>query len=108
MKADERRYTPRFRIRIPLRIRTTDSPESQPQAVESFDVSMRGVYFPTDLPLRVGSPIQLFLRMPEEIVGKLLPEWCCTCRVVRVEPPKPHSAVCGVGVEIQYYEVMKA
>jgi hypothetical protein len=108
MKANERRYTPRFKLNIPLRARSVSIPESLPQSVECFDISERGLYFSTDLPLHVGSPVQMFFRMPEEVAGKLSPEWCCTCRVVRVDPSVPLSAVFGVGVEIQYYEVMKA
>ena len=107
MKADERRYTPRFKMHIPLRIRPVASSETPSHAVESSDISLRGVYFSTDLPLIVGSPIHLFLQMPEEITGKALINWCCTCRVVRVDHASLPSRKAGVGVEIQYYEVLK-
>jgi hypothetical protein len=107
MKEDERRYTPRFKMHIPLRIRPVAHSETPSQAVESSDISARGVYFSTDLPLLVGSPIQMFLQMPEEVTGKALINWCCTCRVVRVDSAAMPSGKAGVGVEIQYYEVLK-
>lgn len=108
MKADERRYTPRYKLCIPLRIRGVDSLGAPAQKAESSDISGRGVYFSTDLPLHIGSPLQVFLRMPEEITGKLQPEWCCTCRVVRVDRCALPSLMAGIGVEIQYYEELKA
>ncbi len=108
MKADERRYTPRFKLCIPLRIRGVDSLAAPARAAKSSDISGRGVNFSTDLPLHVGSPVQVFLRMPEEISGKLQPEWCCTCRVVRVDPRALPSLMADIGVEIQYYEELEA
>jgi len=107
MKADERRYTPRFKLCIPLRIRGIGSLAAPAQTAESSDISGRGVYFSTDLPLDVGSHLEVFLRMPEEIAGKLQPEWCCTCRVVRVDRCVLPSPMAGIGVEIQYYEELK-
>jgi hypothetical protein len=108
MVADERRFTQRLKMRIPLRIRPVGYSDAPSQAVESSDISARGFYFLTDLPLHVGSPLQVFLRMPREIAGKPSPEWCCTCRVVRVDPGKREQGNTGIGVEIQYYEVLKA
>jgi hypothetical protein len=108
MKADERRYTPRFKSHIPMRIRLVASAGLLSQLVELFDISERGAYISTDLPLQVGSPIHMFLRTPEEIAGKLQPEWRCTCRVVRVLPGQLPSHMARVGVEIQYCEVLGA
>jgi PilZ domain len=108
MKADERRYTPRLKLCIPLRIRELGASAAPAQSSESSDISGRGVYFTTEMPLQVGSPVQVYLRMPEEIAGKQQPEWCCTCRVVRVDRSELSSLVAGVGVEIQYYEELKA
>ena len=108
MKVDERRYTPRLKLCIPLRIRRLGASAAPAQSSESSDISGRGVYFSTDMPLKVGSPVQVCLRMPEEITGKLQPEWCCTCRVVRVDRCALPSLMAGIGVEIQYYEELKA
>lgn len=107
MKPGERRYTPRLKLRIPIRIRPLDSAESVPCTVESTDISARGFYFSTDLPLKVGTPVQVTLRMPEEIAGRVLPEWRCHGRVVHVDPDAAAPGTSHVGVEIQYYEVLK-
>lgn len=108
MMDDERRYTQRLKMRIPLRVRPGGNSDAQSQAVESSDISARGFYFLTDLPLHVGSHLQVFLRMPREIAGRPAPEWCCTCRVVRVDPAEREQGHTGIAVEIQYYEVLEA
>lgn len=106
MKPAERRYTPRLKLRIPVRIRRLDSAEA-PYFVESTDISARGLYFATRLPLNVGAPLQAILRMPEEIAGRILPEWSCRCRVVHIDPGLNSGGESGVGVEIQFYEILK-
>lgn len=107
MRPAERRYTPRLKIKIPVIIRRLDSTDVPSRTVESFDVSARGLYFATDLPLKVGTPIQVILRMPEEIAGRSLPEWRCRGRVVHVDPTDVPSGESRVGVEIQYYEILE-
>jgi hypothetical protein len=107
MKPGERRYNPRLKLRIPLIIRPLDSSEAPPCTVESTDISARGFYFATSLPLTVGTPVQVVLRMPEEIAGRVLPEWRCQGRVVHVDTHNVPPGESNVGVEIQYYEVLK-
>jgi PilZ domain len=108
MKPGERRYTPRLRLRIPITVRSLDSGETSARIVQSDDVSARGIYFATDLPLKVGAPVQLIMRMPEEIAGRSLPEWRCHGRVVHVDTDDVPPGESRVGVEIQYYEVVKS
>jgi hypothetical protein len=107
MKPGERRYTPRLKLRIPVSIRCLDSAEAPPYFVESTDISARGLNFATRLPLKVGAPVQVILRMPEEIAGRILPEWCCHGRVVHVDTNNVPAGQSQVGVEIQYYEVLQ-
>lgn len=107
MKPGERRYTPRLKLKIPISIRCLDSDESSPRTFESTDISARGLYFATDLPFKVGTPVQVTLRMPEEIAGRVLPEWCCHGRVVHVDACDGSPGESRVGVEIHYYEVLK-
>lgn len=107
MKLGERRYTPRLKLKIPIRIRPLDCAEASPRVVESTDISARGFYFTTDIPFEVGTPVQVTLRMPEEIAGRPLPEWRCQGRVVHVDPDAAVPGTSHVGVEIQYYEVLK-
>jgi hypothetical protein len=108
MNASERRYTPRYNLRIPLRIQRLGGPKTAPQSVESMNVSARGVYFASDLPFQVGAPLQILFRMPEEVTGRVSPEWNCRGRVVRIDAHAEPSGTAGIGVEIQYYEISKA
>lgn len=106
MKPGERRYTPRLKLRIPVSIRRLDSTDSPSCTAESTDISARGLYFATRLPLKVGTPVQVTLRMPEEIAGRVLPEWRCHGRVVHVDTDDVPPGESRIGVEIQYYEVV--
>ena len=105
MKADERRYTPRYKLKIPLRVQPLGASKTPAQSFESANVSARGVYFASDLPFQIGTPLQISFRMPEEITGRILPEWNCTGRVVRIDAGTEPSNMAGIGVELQYYEI---
>ena len=63
MQPGERRLTPRLKLRIPISIRRLDSSNAPPQLVESSDISARGFYFATRMPLQVGTAVQVTLRM---------------------------------------------
>ena len=105
MKPDDRRYTPRLKLRIPIKIRNLNSAEEPVRIVESSNVSARGVSFLSDLPLEVGMPVQFTLTMPLAVAGRTLPEWCCRGRVVHIDSAESPCGKPRVGVEIQYYEV---
>jgi PilZ domain len=106
MQESDRRYRQRFDLKVPLKIRSIDSPGLPQQSVESSDISARGLYFSTDAPLEVGTRVEMFLSMPEEISGKDSPLWRCTGRIVRLQPAVPVERKAGNGVEIQYYDVI--
>lgn len=81
----DRRVSPRHNCKLPLRVRVLKSaiPEER---TESENLSARGIYSPTNSPLRVGTAIQVLLKMPEEITGEPTIEWLCSGHVVRIEP----------------------
>lgn len=102
MQASDRRRAPRFRITIPLHFQVAKSAEPECHA-ETLDISSRGVLMETDAPPRIGSVVEVRLRMPEMIMGRRAPEWTITGRVVHVEAgaePGKYS----VGVQFHYYE----
>jgi len=107
MKPHERRHTPRLQLRIPLKIRPLNSSETPARIVESSNISARGVSFLSELPLAVGTPVQVTLTMPEEVSGRPCPEWCCQGRVVHIDPADSESGKPRIGVEIHCYEVTK-
>jgi hypothetical protein len=61
----ERRVTQRFPYLLPLSLRQV-SPSVEGQGFTQ-DVSSRGVFFFTDVPLQEGAEIEVTLRMPSEI-----------------------------------------
>jgi len=84
-------------LRAPLRIRIRKSDVAE-RCAESENLSQRGVYFATDLPLNKGASLDLLLEMPEEINGVPPAHWLCTGHVVRVVPPASWGEKQGVGV----------
>ena len=107
MQENDRRFRQRFDMRVQVKIRNLDSPDLAEQLVESSNISARGVYFSTDLPLDIGARVEMFLTMPTEIAGKDSRLWRCTGRVVRLQPGSVAHPKAGNGVEIHYYEVLE-
>ena len=81
----DRRVSPRHNFKLPLRVRILKSAIPE-QRTESENLSGGGIYFPTNSPLRVGTAVQVLLKMPEEITGEPTNEWLCSGHVVRIEP----------------------
>ncbi len=106
MITNERRTANRVNLRIPVRFRTLASPAGGEQSAESVNISPRGVYFATPFPLKVGAPLELFLRMPSELTGQAGTELRCTARVVHIQPDTFLGGKAGVGVRIERYEAM--
>jgi hypothetical protein len=82
MTADRRR-TYRHNLRIPLHLRIRGSVDPE-HLVESLDISERGVLLETELPLRVGSTVDMRLEFLGEVTGQQTTEWHCRGRVVRI------------------------
>ena len=106
MKMSDRRFAQRFDVRVPVHYRAWKSPGPEAEAVTS-NISERGLFFETDREIAAGENVQLRLRMPEEVTGSPPAEWKCTGRVVRVEASTAAEAKRGVGVRIDYYEVVR-
>ena len=102
----DRRVSPRHNFKLPLRVRIWNSALPE-QRTESENLSERGVYFPTNSPLRVGTAVQVLLKMPEEMTGEPTNEWLCSGHVVRIEPFDSARGKLGVGVQFDCYEVSR-
>lgn len=100
------RVAARFNLRIPLRFRPIANPQPPVQKAESVNLSQHGVYFATDFPLNVGTPLELFLRMPRELTGLEETEVHCIARVIHVQPNAFLGNRSGVGVHIERYEAV--
>lgn len=102
----DRRLAERHALRAQLRLRVQKSEERE-QKVESENVSRRGVYFTTDIPLSEGTMLDVLLEMPEAISGVRTAQWMCMGHVVRVEPNGNTNGPRGVGVEFDFYVVSR-
>ena len=102
----DRRLSRRHSLRASLRVRVrkTDLAERR---VESENLSQRGVFFATDLPLNKGAALDLLVEMPEEVTGVPPAQWLCTGHVVRVVPLDSQHGKNGVGVQFDFYEVSR-
>ncbi len=78
MSSIERRIDTRVNIRVPLRFRTLNNPGAAEQIAESKNISQRGIYFETAVPLKIGTAVEVSLRMPQELAGKSA-ERCEVC-----------------------------
>jgi len=105
MKVSDRRLSRRQSLRIPLLVRIAKSTAPE-RRVESANLSKSGIYFATDLPLREGSVVQLFLKMPAKIVGKSM-EMRYTGHVVRFQPISSLPKMLGVGVQFDCYQALR-
>ena len=104
MSSSERRIDPRVNIRVPLRFRVLNNPGSTEQTAESENISQRGMYFTTTIPLKVGTPLEVSLRMPRELAGKSASDVKCVARVVHVHSNSMLGGRAGVGLHIERYE----
>jgi hypothetical protein len=105
LPADDRRLTRRVPLSMPLRVRVWKSAIPE-QRAESLNISERGVYFATGSHFKEGEQLELFLRMPEEIVGRALTDWRCVGHVVRVQALDASSRSLGVAVQFDRYQVL--
>jgi len=103
----DRRLSRRHNLQAPLRVRLRRSDLAE-RGEHSENLSQRGVFFSTDLPLTKGSSLDLLLEMPEEVTGVPAAQWLCTGHVVRVVPSDSQTGKRqGVGVQFDFYEVSR-
>jgi hypothetical protein len=100
------RSTPRFNLKIPVRIRRLDEMGSTEYTVVSSNVSAGGVYFASELQLKVGTPVRVFFRIPEQLFGKPAARWCCEGRVIHTHSNGNPGNELGTGISFQMYTLL--
>jgi hypothetical protein len=108
MNSRERRIDTRVNIRVPFRFRVLNTPDAFEHTAESENISQRGILFATALPLKVGTPLEVSLKMPQELGGKTSTDVRCVARVVHVQPNAFLDGKAGIGVHIERYEAVAA
>jgi hypothetical protein len=107
VQVSDRRTSPRLQFKTALRVRNWKSGPIERRA-ESENLSERGAYFATDVPMALGSAVEILLKMPEVITGKPTTEWRCTGHVVRLEQVDTPRGNLGVGVKFDCYEILSS
>jgi len=104
MNSSERRIDTRVNVRVPLRFRALNNPGSTEQTAQSENISQRGLYFMTSVPLKIGTPVEVSLRMPQELSGRVASDVKCVARVVHVRQSSSPDGLSGIGLHIERYE----
>jgi hypothetical protein len=102
----DRRLAPRHSLRIPLQLRIwgADGPEHR---AESINLSGRGALLKTEVPLQVGSAVELHIKLPEEITSQPTTEWRCRGRVLRAVQSATSNGQLRVGVHFDSLDVSR-
>ena len=104
MNSRERRIDTRVNIKVPFRFRVLNNPGATEQVAESINISQRGLLFATTIPLKVGTPLEVSLKMPRELAGPVSNDVQCVARVVHVQPSAFFGGKAGIGLHIERYE----
>ncbi len=100
----ERRLLPRRAFTVPVRYRVLGNDANQMLTGESLNWSDRGVFFTTKHALKVGMPLEMFLKIPYQAGNAASPEVRCAARVVHVKPNVGPDRQSGVGVFVERFE----
>jgi len=104
MTSSERRVDTRVNVSVPIRFRQLNNPAAEEQTAKSENISQRGLFFLTNVPLKIGTPVELSLRMPQELAGQVTSDVKCVARVVHVRPSSGSGGMLGIGLHIERYE----
>jgi hypothetical protein len=99
----EHRRARRLIMRVPMRVKALHGHAFSEETVECMNISLRGTYFPTVLPLEEGTDVEVRFKMPEELIAGQTHEWTFVARVVHREDLGHFTKKTGVGVHFLYY-----
>ena len=98
----EKRTSPRQSLQIPLRFRVAEAGSTEPElASETANISRCGLFMRSPLPLRVGAPLSMTLRVPTYLSGNPRTDVQCTGRVV-YERSLPNGDT-GYGIQFEQF-----
>lgn len=103
----DRRNSRRHPLKTAARLRVWKSGFSERPA-ETENVSAQGALLASEVPFSVGSLVEILLTMPQEITGEPCADWRCSGRVVRIQPLDRNRGKVGLGVEFDYYEILRS
>ena len=97
--------SPRFPLHLPLRYRTSQSPEWRQGTTENMSHS--GVFFWAENPLGVDTRVEMRVILPIPETETAHPEISCQGRVVRTVPPTEIRPQPGVAIAIETYDFLR-
>jgi hypothetical protein len=104
MEMTERRVIARYNVRIAIRFRSVGlATNGIEHRTETLNISRRGLFFASDVDLRVGMPIELALRLPREVTGYEAVDARCFGRVIHARTGMFADGRSGYGVEIEKF-----
>jgi len=104
MQPCERRQTNRYVMRIPLNFQELATARPVLHFGKIVNVSSSGICFSTDAAPKVGTSLGIFLKVPEEVIGKPSPSWHWIGQVIYVRPGSAPEEVACVGVHFIGFE----
>ena len=93
-------------LHLPIHFRPVLNSANHEEKAQSLNISRRGVYISTALPVTMGMAVELQFTMPEEITGKPERAWRCVGRIVRVDKRGRLWGRRGIGIQFDYYELV--
>ncbi len=100
MQKLEKRTSPRQSLQIPLRFRNVEVGSTEPElASETSNISRSGLFMCSPLPLKVGVPLAMTLRVPTYLSGSARSVVKCIGRVVH-ERLLPNGDI-GYGIHFE-------
>lgn len=107
MNATDKRRARRFPMQLPVSIKPENS-KTNPQTVQTRDVSSSGIYFEFETPMSLGTSVEFLMTLPEPLTKGTPVRIRCIGKVVRVEPDSKsgHSQV-GIAATIERYEFVR-
>lgn len=104
MATPEHRITPRFQLHAPMSFCRTKTLSHDEYKASTINISIRGVYFATQVLLQVGESVEILLGMPKRVAGVKAGIRRFLGRVTHIEPIDALPGLSGIGVHLLYFE----
>jgi hypothetical protein len=100
----EHRISPRFQLHAPMSFARTHTVSDDEYKASTINISIRGVYFATQVILQVGESVEILLGMPKRVAGVKAGIRRFLGRVTHIEPMYALPGLSGIGVHLLYFE----
>ncbi len=106
MNTIDKRRSRRFPMHLPVDVKS-EAGQTEPETVQTRDVSSNGVYFQFGAPLNIGSSVEFQLTLPEPLTKGSPVRIRCIGKVVRVDQEEKEDSEIGIAATIERYEFVR-